>query len=197
MARVPQYFRRWSCAGNVADMSRTLACNVYRCQCFLVARFSDLADLEPARRRDGSREFRRLVGLLAQPLAALAGPGYCRAGGTARSGQLLETGCSRMPSGRISRPRSWTGPGGRPRPVMTAASGGWRSGRPRITSISWRRWPDRTLPGRDLERLLPSPGSLPARRAATRAPRHRPGGPHRSPARAPRGDGAVGPARLG
>ena len=42
----------------------------------LVAGFSDPADLEPERRRDGSRDFRRLAGLLAQPLAALAGPGY-------------------------------------------------------------------------------------------------------------------------
>src|SRR6266566_2168230 len=44
----------------------------------LVAGFSDPAELEPERRRDGSRDFRRLAGLLAQPLAALAGPGYAR-----------------------------------------------------------------------------------------------------------------------
>jgi hypothetical protein len=44
----------------------------------LVAGFSDPADLEPERRRDGSRDFRRLAGLLAQPLAALAGPGYAK-----------------------------------------------------------------------------------------------------------------------
>ena len=42
----------------------------------LVAGFSDPADLEPERRPDGSRDFRRLAGLLNQPLAALAGPGY-------------------------------------------------------------------------------------------------------------------------
>jgi hypothetical protein len=42
----------------------------------LVAGFGDPAELEPGRRRDGSRDFRRLAGLLAQPLAALAGPGY-------------------------------------------------------------------------------------------------------------------------
>jgi hypothetical protein len=42
----------------------------------LVAGFADPADLEPERRRDGSRDFRRLAGLLEQPLAALAGPGY-------------------------------------------------------------------------------------------------------------------------
>jgi len=44
----------------------------------LVAGFSDPADLEPERRPDGSRDFRRLAGLLAQPLAALAGPGDAR-----------------------------------------------------------------------------------------------------------------------
>jgi hypothetical protein len=44
----------------------------------LIAGFSDPADLEPERRRDGSRDFRRLTGLLTQPLAALAGPGYAK-----------------------------------------------------------------------------------------------------------------------
>jgi len=42
----------------------------------LVAGFGDPGELEPERRRNGSRDFRRLSGLLAQPLAALAGPGY-------------------------------------------------------------------------------------------------------------------------
>jgi hypothetical protein len=41
----------------------------------LVAGFSDPCELEPDR-RDGSRDLRRLTGLLAQPLAALAGPGH-------------------------------------------------------------------------------------------------------------------------
>jgi hypothetical protein len=44
----------------------------------VVAGFSDPADLEPERRPGGSRDFRRLAGLLAQPLAALAGPGYAK-----------------------------------------------------------------------------------------------------------------------
>jgi hypothetical protein len=44
----------------------------------LVAGFADPQELEPERRPDGSRDFRRLVGLLAQPLAALAGPGYSK-----------------------------------------------------------------------------------------------------------------------
>jgi len=44
----------------------------------LVAGFSDPAELEPERRPGGSRDFRRLAGLLAQPLAALAGPAYAK-----------------------------------------------------------------------------------------------------------------------
>jgi hypothetical protein len=42
----------------------------------LFAGFSDPRELEPDRRRDGSRDLRRLTGLLAQPMAALAGLGY-------------------------------------------------------------------------------------------------------------------------
>src|SRR5215510_3738618 len=42
----------------------------------LVAGFGDPADLEPERRRGGTRDFRRLIMLLEQPLAAVAGPGY-------------------------------------------------------------------------------------------------------------------------
>src|ERR1700735_1992819 len=44
----------------------------------LVAGFSDPGDLEPPFRGDGSRDFRRLAGLLAQPLAALAVAGHER-----------------------------------------------------------------------------------------------------------------------
>ncbi len=42
----------------------------------LVAGFADPAELEPERRPGRSPDLRRLAGLLAQPLAALAGPGY-------------------------------------------------------------------------------------------------------------------------
>jgi hypothetical protein len=44
----------------------------------LIAGFSDPADLEPERRPGGSRDFGRLAGLLVQPLAALAGPGFAK-----------------------------------------------------------------------------------------------------------------------
>lgn len=42
----------------------------------LVAGFDDPGQLEPEHWPDGSRDFRRLAGLLAQPLAALHGPGH-------------------------------------------------------------------------------------------------------------------------
>jgi len=42
----------------------------------LVAGFRDPDELEPARYPNGSRDFRRLTGLLSQPLAALYGPAY-------------------------------------------------------------------------------------------------------------------------
>jgi hypothetical protein len=42
----------------------------------LVAGFADPAELEPERSPSGAPDLRRLAGLLAQPLAALAGPGY-------------------------------------------------------------------------------------------------------------------------
>jgi len=44
----------------------------------LVAGFGDPAELEPERRRNGSRDLRRLSGLLAQPIAANSGPNYDR-----------------------------------------------------------------------------------------------------------------------
>jgi hypothetical protein len=44
----------------------------------LIAGFSDPAELEPERCPGGFRDFRRLAGLLAQPLAALAGPGFAK-----------------------------------------------------------------------------------------------------------------------
>src|ERR1017187_8895261 len=42
----------------------------------LIAGFGDPAELEPDRRPGGSRDLRRGSELLAQPLAALAGPGF-------------------------------------------------------------------------------------------------------------------------
>src|SRR5258705_3007997 len=46
----------------------------------LVAGFGDPAELEPERLRGGYRDFRRLAGLLNQPLAAVNGDNYPKAG---------------------------------------------------------------------------------------------------------------------
>src|ERR1700722_19309136 len=45
----------------------------------LVAGFGDPAELEPERRPGGSRDLRRMAGLLAQPMAALNGDNYAKA----------------------------------------------------------------------------------------------------------------------
>jgi hypothetical protein len=42
----------------------------------LVAGFGDPRELEPERRPGGTRDFRRLIELLEQPLVAVAGSGY-------------------------------------------------------------------------------------------------------------------------
>src|SRR5262249_50403430 len=89
---------RNTCAGTFRERIRAIrmigkvirASNVGRLLCYLygpgkanehtdphlVAGFSDPADLEPRIRVNGTRDFRRLTGLLEQPLAALAGSGY-------------------------------------------------------------------------------------------------------------------------
>ena len=58
----------------------------------LVAGFGDPAELEPERRPGGSRDFRRLAGLLAQPLAAVNGR------------QLRQAGLALLDPGRAGRP---------------------------------------------------------------------------------------------
>ena len=69
----------------------------------LVAGFGDPAELEPERRPDGTRDFRRLTALLEQPLAAQAGPGYHKPVWHARSAPRRRTGCCRMRNGPWSR----------------------------------------------------------------------------------------------
>jgi hypothetical protein len=65
----------------------------------LVAGFGDPAELEPERRPGGSRDLRRLAGLLAQPMAALNGTTTPRRCGIARSGPRRKSGCCRMRNG--------------------------------------------------------------------------------------------------
>jgi hypothetical protein len=81
----------------------------------LVAGFGDLAELEPERRPGGSRDFRRPAGLLAQPLAALYGPGYDSRCGTAPCAPPQVTGSFPTRNGPRPPRRSCTAPGLAPR----------------------------------------------------------------------------------
>ncbi len=90
----------------------------------LVAGFGDPQELEPDRRADGSRDLRRLTGLLLQPLALDPFGGLRSRCGIARSGRRRGTGCCPTRSGAGSQPRSWTGPGSRPRETSRGAVGG-------------------------------------------------------------------------
>ena len=97
----------------------------------LVAGFRDPAELEPHPRPDGSRDFRRLTGLLAQPLAALRGPGYDEAGVALRaSAPRRATGCCRTRSGRRLRPTIMDRTGLAPRGGRRWGCAGSRSATP-------------------------------------------------------------------
>ncbi len=75
----------------------------------LVAGFGEPAELEPERRLDGSRDFRRLAGLLAQPLALLTGPGYdkpvwhCSVRAAPEDRMLSDAEWARVAAGIMSR----------------------------------------------------------------------------------------------
>ena len=69
----------------------------------VVAGWRHPADLEPALREDGTRDFRTLLGLLKQPQAALGKWGTPGRYGTARCGPPPATSCSATTSGRPSR----------------------------------------------------------------------------------------------
>ena len=162
----------------------------------LVAGFGDPAELEPERRLDGSRDFRRLAGLLAQPLALLTGPGYdkpvwhCSVRAAPEDRMLSDAEWARVAAGIMSR--TGFAPGRR---VWGSVGGGpARHG-------SHPRRGDARPPGRHpaahLERLLPGPGRLPGGGAVVRAADYRSGGSHRRPPGHPRRDGTGGPPRMG
>ena len=137
-----------------------------------------------------------LPGSLAQPLAALYGPGYDEPVCTVSSAPHPATGCCRTPNGPTWRPRPWTVPGWR-RATMTRGCGGSRSGTPTITCTSWPRWPVRTGPGHGSGTI--STGSAkrarPSRNGTGSGSRRRLTALH--PAPVPGGDRAGRAARLG
>ena len=154
----------------------------------LVAGWRDPAELEPALRPDGRRDFRRLTGLLTQPHAALGPRGFETAGVALRGpGRAGGPDAVRR---RVGAP----GPGHHGPHRARAARPGRRGGPldrgpARPGSHPHRR--DAGPPGRGttavLERLLPRPRSLPGRRGTARAAAHRPGRPHRGSPPDPRG----------
>src|SRR5580700_7237878 len=134
----------------------------------LVAGYSDPAELEPERRPGGTRDFRRLAGLLEQPLAGLRGRGYDK--------PVWHCAIRAAPEDRMLSDAEW---------AQVAARVMHRTGLAPVGDDLGVRWVAvrhaadhihivATLArqdGRqavDLERPLPSPGSLPASRAATR-----------------------------
>ncbi len=69
----------------------------------IIAGYRPPADLEPPLRASGSRDFRRLAGLLRLPHDVLGKWGYAKPSGTARCAPPPRTGCSPTGSGRTSR----------------------------------------------------------------------------------------------
>ena len=141
-------------------------------------------------------ELMAAAGLLEQPLAAVAGPGTPRRSGTAR--------CAPRPEDRMLSVAEWAQVAARIMHRAGLAPEGdglgvrWvavRHAADHIHLVATLARQDGTRP-RDLERLLPGPGSLP-RRLPNLAAVHRPGGSHGHPPPDPGGDGTGGPARLG
>jgi hypothetical protein len=116
----------------------------------LIAGFADPGELEPGRRRDGSRDLRRLSGLLAQPLAAVAGPGYgkpvwhCAVRAAPDDRLLSDADWAQVAAGIMDK--TGLAPEGDDR-----GCGGSRSGTPRITFTWWRPWPSGRRPAEGVE----------------------------------------------
>ena len=163
----------------------------------LVAGFRDPAELEPESRSDGSRDFRRLAGLLAQPLAALAGPGYDKpvwhcAVRAAPGDRMLSDAEWAQVSAEIMH-RTGLAPRGDDAGVRWVAV---RHAGDHVHIVATLARQD-GYPAAHLERLLPGPRGVPGGREAVRAARNAARRPHRRPAPVPGGDGAGRAARLG
>jgi hypothetical protein len=163
----------------------------------LVAGFGDPVELEPGYRPDGTRDVRRLAGLLNQPLAALAGPGYRK--------PVWHCPVRAAPEDRILSDAEWAEVATQIMDRTGLAPQGDESG---VRWVAVRHAPDHihlvaTLarqdgtPATSMERLLPGPGRLPRGRGTVRAAADRSGGPHRRPAGHPRRDRTRGPPRMG
>lgn len=163
----------------------------------LVAGFGDPADLEPERRPGGTRGFRRLAGLLEQPLVALAGPGYAQpvwhcAIRAAPEDPLLSDAEWAQVAAQVMH-RTGLAPAGDDLGVRWVAV---RHAADHIHLVATLARQDGTRPRiwNDYYRVRDAchDASLPVRAAV-----HRPSGSHRRPPGDPGGDGTGSPARLG
>ena len=163
----------------------------------LVAGFSDPSGLEPPIRANGTRDFRRLTGLLAQPMAALAGPGYPQ--------PVWHCSVRAAPEDRMLSDGEWAQVAARVMDRIGLAPAGDDLG---VRWVAVRHAPDHihvvaTLARQDGDRpatwndFYRVPGRMPGRGTPVRATEHRSGGSHRRPARHPGRDGAGDPARMG
>src|SRR6266513_1822845 len=124
----------------------------------LVAGFADPAELEPERRPSGAPDLRRLAGLLAQPLAALAVPGYGK--------PVWHCSVRAAPEDRVLSDAEWAQAAAQDYAPYRARSRGRRPGGAVGGGPSCRRsrspggdaGPPGRHPAQGLERLLPGPG---------------------------------------
>ena len=163
----------------------------------LVAGFGDPAELEPERRPGGSRDLRRLAGLLAQPMAALNGDNYAK--------PVWHCSIRAAPEDRLLSDAEWaqvaaavmdrTGlaPAGDDRAVRWVAV---RHAPDHIHLVATLARQDRIRPKvwNDFFRVREA---CQRGRAAVRAALDRPGGSHRGAAGHPGRDGAGVPPRVG
>jgi hypothetical protein len=112
----------------------------------IIAGYRPPEDLEPPLRASGSRDFRRLVGLLRLPHDVLGKWRYAK--------PVWHCSMRAAPEDRLLSDAEWAGiardvmhrAGLCPRGRKTTRCGGSPSGTARITSTWWRCWPARTGP---------------------------------------------------
>ena len=151
----------------------------------LVAGFGDPAELEPDRLRGGRRDFRRLTGLLNQPLAALNGDNYTQ--------PVWHCALRAAPEDRVLSDAEWAPDRGarhapdRPGPGRRRAGGAVGRGPARRRSHPHRghAGPPGPAPAGSVEQLPQAAPGVPGHRGMVRVAAHRRGGSHRREAGQP------------
>ena len=148
----------------------------------IIAGYRPPADLEPPLRANGSRDFRRLAGLLRLPHDALGTWGYakpvwhCSMRAAPERPPAVGRGMGRHRPGCDAPHRAVPARAGRRRGAVDRDPA-----RPGPHPPGGDAGPPGPDPAPDRERTLPGPRRLHGRRAAVRAAVHRPGRPHRGP----------------